>query len=115
MTFVDPKGVPQGFAVEIMNGVAREMGPHNVHINCITPGAIEVEMEKQRSRSEDFGGSGEKAVSDVYKRLREDGLQPPRIDGCADIEREAKTKTQVEHGLKNPITAAINAGYLDDK
>jgi len=22
------------------------MGPHNIHINCITPGAIEVETEK---------------------------------------------------------------------
>ena len=52
---------------------------------------------------------------DAYKRLRRDGLQPPRIDGAADIEREATTVTQVEHGLKNPITAAVKAGIIEDR
>ena len=32
MTFVDAKGVPQGFAVEIMNGVGREMGIPVVYV-----------------------------------------------------------------------------------
>jgi 3-oxoacyl-[acyl-carrier protein] reductase len=26
--------------------LAREMGPFNVHVNCLTPGAVEVESEK---------------------------------------------------------------------
>lgn len=35
----------------------------------------------------------------AYKRLRADGLQPKRIDGCADIEKKAKESWQVETGL----------------
>lgn len=35
---------------------------------------------------------------DAYKRLREDGLQPPRLDGCDLIERVATTKEEVEQG-----------------
>src|SRR6185295_12868693 len=37
----------KGGIIGLTRSVAREMGPHNIHINCITPGAIEVEMEKQ--------------------------------------------------------------------
>lgn len=40
--YVAAKGGVIGFT----RSVAREMGPHNVHVNCITPGAIEVETEK---------------------------------------------------------------------
>lgn len=32
----------------------------------------------------------------AYKRLRKEGLQPERIDGCAEIEAKAETKAQVE-------------------
>lgn len=34
----------------------------------------------------------------AYKRLRQDGLQPPRIDGAAELESRAAHKTQVEMG-----------------
>jgi hypothetical protein len=34
----------------------------------------------------------------AYKRLRQDGLQPPKIDGAANIEKKAETKFQVESG-----------------
>lgn len=37
----------KGGVIGLTRSLAREMGPHNVHINCITPGAIEVEMEKK--------------------------------------------------------------------
>jgi 3-oxoacyl-[acyl-carrier protein] reductase len=40
--YVAAKGGVIGFT----RSLAREMGPHNVHVNCITPGAIEVETEK---------------------------------------------------------------------
>lgn len=40
--YVAAKGGVIGFT----RSLAREMGPHNIHINCITPGAIEVETEK---------------------------------------------------------------------
>ena len=32
----------------------------------------------------------------AYKRLRKDGLQPPRIDGSAMRERHAESRAQVE-------------------
>jgi hypothetical protein len=34
----------------------------------------------------------------AYKRLREDGVQPRGIDGCATLERHAEHKTQIELG-----------------
>jgi 3-oxoacyl-[acyl-carrier protein] reductase len=36
----------KGGVIGLTRSVAREMGPHNVLVNCITPGAIEVESEK---------------------------------------------------------------------
>jgi len=35
---------------------------------------------------------------DAYRRLRADGLQPPRIDGAAVLEQEARTRYEVESG-----------------
>lgn len=33
---------------------------------------------------------------DAYKRLRQDGLQPKRIDGSHEVEAKAQTEAQVE-------------------
>jgi 3-oxoacyl-[acyl-carrier protein] reductase len=41
--YVASKGGVIGFT----RALAREAGPHNVHVNCVTPGAIEVEAEKR--------------------------------------------------------------------
>ncbi len=49
------KGLPRmshyvatkGGVIGLTRSLAREMGPHNVYVNCITPGAIEVEHEKR--------------------------------------------------------------------
>ncbi|HTS25104.1 MAG TPA: SDR family oxidoreductase [Bryobacteraceae bacterium] len=35
----------KGGVIGLTRSLAREMGPHNVHINCITPGAIKTESE----------------------------------------------------------------------
>jgi len=35
---------------------------------------------------------------EAYRRLRQNGLQPPRIDGCAVLEKHATTKTEIETG-----------------
>ncbi len=48
------KGLPRmshyiatkGGIIGLSRSLAREMGPHGVYVNCITPGAIEVEHEK---------------------------------------------------------------------
>lgn len=37
----------KGGVIGLTRSLAREMGPHNIHVNCITPGAIAVEAEKQ--------------------------------------------------------------------
>lgn len=35
----------------------------------------------------------------AYKRLREQGLQPKRIDGAAEVEKKANETWQVETGI----------------
>lgn len=35
---------------------------------------------------------------DAYKRLRHEGLQPPKIDGSHNLERDAKVPEQIEFG-----------------
>jgi hypothetical protein len=47
----------------------------------------------------------------AYKRLVESGLQPPKIDGCYVIEREATHAKEIELGRKlDPLTQKV----LDD-
>lgn len=36
----------KGGVIGLTRALAREVGPHNIHVNCITPGAIQVETEK---------------------------------------------------------------------
>jgi 3-oxoacyl-[acyl-carrier protein] reductase len=47
--YIATKGAIIGFT----RGLAREMGEHNVRINCITPGAIETEGERKLLTSKD--------------------------------------------------------------
>ena len=42
----------KGGVVGLTRALARETGPHNVYVNCVTPGAIEVEMEKKVATAE---------------------------------------------------------------
>ncbi|HEX2572574.1 MAG TPA: alanine--tRNA ligase [Polyangia bacterium] len=55
-----------GFPADLTRTIAEE---HQLVVDEV---AFEEEMGKQRARSENFGGSGEKAVADVYKALREE-------------------------------------------
>jgi 3-oxoacyl-[acyl-carrier protein] reductase len=36
----------KGGVIGLTRSLAREMGPHGIHVNCITPGAVLVEAEK---------------------------------------------------------------------
>jgi len=36
---------------------------------------------------------------DAYKRLKQDGLQPAKIDGAREIEQKATHRSQVETGI----------------
>lgn len=51
-----------------------------------------------------------KLVMDMraFKSLRDDGLQPPRVDGSYVLERNAKDKLEVELGRPvDPLTRAV--------
>jgi 3-oxoacyl-[acyl-carrier protein] reductase len=37
----------KGGVIGLTRALAREVGPQNVHVNCVTPGAVEVEAEKR--------------------------------------------------------------------
>lgn len=50
----------------------------------------------------------------AYKELRQQGLQPPRIDGAAKLAAKAETKFEIEtgnilEGKAKEITTALNA------
>jgi 3-oxoacyl-[acyl-carrier protein] reductase len=42
----------KGGVIGLTRALAREMGPYNVHVNCITPGAVETKAEKSLVSSE---------------------------------------------------------------
>lgn len=56
---------------------------------------------------------------EAYRRLRADGLQPPRIAGSADLEARASTRYEVETGqvaehpaaLKEALKIADSSGF----
>lgn len=52
---------------------------------------------QQRFAAEFHNGDRE-----AYRRLRADGLQPPRIAGSAHLERHAQTAYEVERGVIEP-------------
>jgi hypothetical protein len=39
----------------------------------------------------------------AYRRLVKDGMQPHTLDGASELERYARDKVEVEHGLGAPI------------
>lgn len=60
----------------------------------------------------------------AYKRLRKQGLQPKSIDGCAQLEKHAETKHELEMGhlfpkerigaIKEDLAKARDMGLLRD-
>lgn len=44
----------------------------------------------------------------AYKRLRDNGLQPKSIDGCAELETRATTKTEVERGRVSTLNRLLD-------
>ena len=44
----------KGGVIGLTRALAREMGPKNIYVNCITPGAIDVEAEKKFVSEEDI-------------------------------------------------------------
>jgi len=75
--YVAAKGGIIGFT----RSLAREMGPHNVYVNCITPGAILVESEKAVATPEQMAAIVEQQCLQVLRRLRGNGLLLLRRQG----------------------------------
>src|SRR5262249_26065903 len=60
---------------------------------------FESAMEKQRARSEEFAGSGERAVATIYKTLREE-LGPTQFLGYETTQTEARVLALVVDGKR---------------
>jgi 3-oxoacyl-[acyl-carrier protein] reductase len=45
----------KGGVIGLTRSLAREVGPNNIHVNCVTPGAIQVEAEKLFVTEEQIG------------------------------------------------------------
>ena len=63
----------------------------------ISPAAMPTRQDVRYSATDNLEKGWQKDIP-AYKRLVADGLQPARVDGCAEIEAQAKTKTEVEEG-----------------
>ena len=51
----------------------------------------------------------------AYKRLRADGLQPPSVDGAAELERKATEPIQVTMGTPNADPKKVREGVAMSK
>ena len=58
----------KGGVIGLTRSLAREVGPSNVHVNCVTPGAIEVEMEKKVATLEQMAAI--QAQQSLQRRLQ---------------------------------------------
>lgn len=55
----------------------------------------------QQARTLNAREAGWKRDHAAYRRLRANGVQPPRIDGSAHLESQANHRVEVEHGVTN--------------
>lgn len=56
----------KGGIIGFTRALARELGDHNIHVNAVTPGAIQTEAEKRLVAQQ--GRAGEQAVADIVAR-----------------------------------------------
>lgn len=66
-------------------------------------GGVDMNEFQAKLRSIQFSGKKNAKANwdkdmDSYARMRKDGLQPPQIDGCAELEKKASSKFEVELG-----------------
>jgi 3-oxoacyl-[acyl-carrier protein] reductase len=61
--YISAKGAVIGFT----RALAREMGPYDIHVNCITPGAVEVESEKAVTTPEQVAATV--AIQSLRRRI----------------------------------------------
>lgn len=77
------------------------------------------EQARQHRYQETFAAEFTNGDREAYRRLRQDGLQPPRIAGSAHLERHATTRYEVETGqvaekpkvLRDALQVASDGGF----
>jgi 3-oxoacyl-[acyl-carrier protein] reductase len=68
----------KGGIIGFTRALARELGDHNIHVNAVTPGAIQTEAEKRLVAQQ--GKAGEKAVAEIVARqCLKRRILPPEI------------------------------------
>lgn len=66
------------------------------------------EQARQAQFQRDFAAEFHNGDREAYRRLRLQGLQPPRIAGSAHLERHAETRFEVESGMVAPDRKLYN-------
>ncbi len=87
-----------GFPVDLTRVIGEERG------FAVDEAGFEREMEKQRARSEEFGGSGETAVTDEYKALRA-RLGATEFLGYGHTQAEAHLTAVIQRGATVELVA----------
>ena len=70
---------------------------------------IDLEATKKADKAKD-------ADMAAYKRLRKSGMQPPKINGAAHLEKHAETKNEVTSGhvYSSDYSRRENEKFMDD-
>jgi hypothetical protein len=73
---------------------------YRAHIMTVSVSAAATPTRDRSKQAADTNARESRWEKDMpaYKRLREDGLQPPHIDGAARVEATAGDKLEVEAG-----------------
>lgn len=68
--------------------------------HCLSVGFASAAMPSRRSATARMNQQEQRLGKDLdaYQRLRRDGVQPHRIEGCAAVEKVATTRQMVEGG-----------------
>lgn len=65
----------------------------------LSPTATPSRQRGDYGYQQNFAAEFHNGDREAYRRLRQDGLQPPRIAGSAHLERHAQTAYEVERGV----------------
>jgi hypothetical protein len=87
----------------------------------ISPAAMVTRVEDDREYrfQKGFAREFENGDREAYRRLRQNGVQPPRIAGSAHLERHANTRYEIESGqimqdqkaLQTVMTMCSDGGF----
>jgi alanyl-tRNA synthetase len=98
-----------GFPVDLTKVIAAERG-----FSIDEPG-FEEEMKKQRARSKEFGGSGEQAIAELYKKIAGE-VPPTQFLGYSELRSTAEVLRILHDGQSVPqIQAPADVEVVFDR